>query len=218
MKELLQLNLGCGLNAHPDWVNIDSSILARLSKYTFLYGILCKLVKIDPVAWPTDIRVLDVTRGLPFPDGSAGAIFSSHFIEHLTLEEAHFVLGECYRCLCTNGVIRIITPDLFEIAKRYVEMTIDDPKSEHGKRFVTAMRLIDKPYTGIMKQVYKLFSRSKHLYMYDQWSLYELLENHGFQNIQRMTYGNSQIPNIKSLEDNGQHEMAICLEGIKKNK
>ena len=32
-NELLKLNLGCGLNTPPGWINIDASFTARLSKW-----------------------------------------------------------------------------------------------------------------------------------------------------------------------------------------
>ena len=45
-------------------------------------------------------------------DGSADAVNSEHFIEHLTLDEARVYLSEAYRVLRPGGLIRTTTPNL----------------------------------------------------------------------------------------------------------
>ncbi len=60
-----------------------------------------------------------------------------------------------------------------------------------------------------------MFSHSKHLYMYDEWSLRELFEQNGYKNVQRMNYGRSLISDIEKVEDKGRYKTSICLEGIK---
>jgi predicted SAM-dependent methyltransferase len=102
-NELKRLNLGCGLNAPSGWINIDASFTARLSKWRRVYAAVCKIMRIDPVPWPKNIKILDVRKGLPFPENSVQAIFSSHLLEHMSFEDANFVINECYRVLCKGG-------------------------------------------------------------------------------------------------------------------
>src|SRR6266481_6546302 len=67
-----KLQCGCGTNLLPDWLNTDiggTGLSCRTRAY------------------------LDVTRGLPFPDGSLARIFSEHMIEHLTLDQGRRFLG-----------------------------------------------------------------------------------------------------------------------------
>ncbi|MFH1702689.1 MAG: methyltransferase domain-containing protein [Nitrospirota bacterium] len=214
-KEPIKLNLGCGLNAPLGWVNIDASFSARLSNWRGLYNAMCKFARVKPVPWPKNIKIVDVRKGLPFSDGTIKAIFSSHMLEHMTYEDANLVIKECYRCLCEGGVIRIIVPDLYQIAKRYVDLMVTDPKGEHSYNFLQDLNMQEGSYKGLLKVLHKIFGHSRHRHMYDEWSLMDLLEKQGFKNIQRMCYGQSRIPDNEMVEDKGRHEMAVCLEGIK---
>ncbi|RKX93557.1 MAG: hypothetical protein DRP84_08275 [Spirochaetes bacterium] len=216
IKEPIKLNLGCGLNAPSGWVNIDASFTARLSKFKTLYNVICKIGRVKTVPWPKNIKILDVRKGLPFPDSAVEAIFSSHMLEHMTYEDANFVIKECYRCLCKGGVIRIIVPDLYQITKKYIDSVLTNPSGLHSHNFLKDLNIFKPIYKGIHKVIYEIFSHSRHLYMYDEWSLRELLEKYGFKEIEKMPYGQSRIQDIKLVEDKNRHKMSICLEGIKK--
>ncbi|HSQ25415.1 MAG TPA: methyltransferase domain-containing protein [Pyrinomonadaceae bacterium] len=106
-KDLL-INIGCGPNPLPGWVNLDS---ARSNE-------------ID-VVW-------DLRRGLPFPNESATAIFGEHVIEHVPRPDAEALLGECRRVLQTGGVLRLSTPD----AGRFLRSYAGDQKFLADERFV----------------------------------------------------------------------------------
>ena len=187
-KELIKLNLGCGLNAPSGWINIDASFTASLSRWRGLYNGVCKIARVKPVAWPKNIRVLDVKKGLPFSDGTVNTIFSSHMLEHMGFADASFVVKECYRCLCTGGVIRIIVPDLYQIARKYLDLVTADPKEEHSKKFLQDLNMQEGTHRGIWKLFGKIFGHSRHSYMYDQWSLRDLLEKYGFSQIEKKSY------------------------------
>jgi predicted SAM-dependent methyltransferase len=90
-----KLHLGCGTMAIPGWINIDID---------------------SPVA---DV-VLDLTRGLPFPDNSISCIFAEHVIEHFDYGQTQALLAECRRVLAPDGVIRLSTPDLTWLAVTYL--------------------------------------------------------------------------------------------------
>lgn len=81
-----RLHIGCGQQAIPGWINIDSQALPGVD------------------------RVLDVRRGLPFRGVSA--IFAEHFLEHIRFEDGLAFLKECRRVLADFGVLRITTPNL----------------------------------------------------------------------------------------------------------
>ncbi len=65
---------------------------------------------VDLVGHPVDLA-WNLAHGLPFPDGSAEAIFHEHLLEHLTLEAAAKLIEESYRVLSPGGVMRIAVPD-----------------------------------------------------------------------------------------------------------
>jgi predicted SAM-dependent methyltransferase len=58
----------------------------------------------------------DVREPLRWKNDSVDLITAHHLMEHLTREEGKFFLGECYRILKTNGVIRLSVPDLNTLA------------------------------------------------------------------------------------------------------
>src|SRR5437867_1291748 len=86
-KKGLCVNLGCGYRPRKGWINVDRSRGPEVQ-----------------VVW-------DLTRRLPFPDSSCSAIFSEHFIEHVSKEDAARLLNECHRVLQNGGVLRLSTPD-----------------------------------------------------------------------------------------------------------
>lgn len=82
----LKLNLGCGPNPKPGWVNIDLTDTA-------------------------DLR-LDLREPLPFADGSVSFIYTEHFFEHLEFpNEAEALLREALRVLGPGGTLSIGVPD-----------------------------------------------------------------------------------------------------------
>src|SRR5918992_2339635 len=89
------LNLGCGRTPLPGWTNVD-------------------------LAGRNDAALaLDVRRPLPFASGSVDAVFTEHLLEHLSYDDATFLLSECARVLGPGGVIRVVVPDFGRYARAY---------------------------------------------------------------------------------------------------
>jgi len=91
------LNVGCGQRFHADWVNVD-------------------LVPAD-----SSVRACDISKGLPFDDGQFDAVYHSHVLEHLDPAAGRALLAECLRVLKPGGVVRIVVPDLEQIATLYLQ-------------------------------------------------------------------------------------------------
>src|SRR5688572_6900627 len=107
----LKLNLGCGPNLKPGWVNVDLSPEADLH--------------------------LDLREPLPFEDGSVAMIYSEHFFEHLAYangfesgawsglelpghpSEALAFLRESLRVLMPAGVFSVAVPDAERAIRAY---------------------------------------------------------------------------------------------------
>jgi predicted SAM-dependent methyltransferase len=96
LKHPLLVNVGCGSRFHKDWINLD--LLGNFSPV---------------IPW-------DLHKNLPFPDGSCDAIYSCHSLEHFDQRDAKNLLFECRRVLKPNGILRIVVPDLENIAKTYL--------------------------------------------------------------------------------------------------
>ena len=91
------LNVGCGQRFHADWVNVD-------------------LMPVDKA-----VQSCDISKGLPFDDGQFDAVYHSHVLEHLEPDAGRDLLTECLRVLKPGGVVRIVVPDLEQIASLYLQ-------------------------------------------------------------------------------------------------
>src|SRR5438874_10391148 len=122
--ELKRIHLGCGLITPPGWIHVDGSLNARLAKHPWIRRALhsLSLLPADKMEVPWDSKVLihDVRKPLPFANDSASAIYASHILEHLYLEEGRALLGECLRVLAGGGVLRIVVPDVHSIVREYL--------------------------------------------------------------------------------------------------
>jgi predicted SAM-dependent methyltransferase len=90
-----KLNVGCGTKFHPDWVNVDM------------------------VSYSPKVQVVNLTKGIPFPDNSFDVVYHSQVLEHIPKEKAEDFIRECYRVLKPNGVMRVVVPDLENIVDEY---------------------------------------------------------------------------------------------------
>lgn len=95
-KKAKLLNVGCGRRFHSSWTNID------LESYT------------------PSVTQHDITQGLPFLDNHFDAVYHSHVLEHLDPRDGEKLLSECYRVLRPGGVLRIVVPNLEQIATLYL--------------------------------------------------------------------------------------------------
>ena len=87
----LQLHLGCNtVDFGPDWVHIDAAHHAHVSSH--------------------DVKTL------PFADGAASIVYSSHMFEYFDRDEAKEVLAEWFRVLMPGGTVRIAVPDFEAVA------------------------------------------------------------------------------------------------------
>jgi predicted SAM-dependent methyltransferase len=117
------LNIGCGTVFHPDWLNFD-------------------LVSTSP-----NVKTWDIRRGFKLEDTSIHACYSSHFLEHLSTYEAKHVLSECFRVLQSQGIFRIVVPDLETMARDYLksleELNWEDTQTLMNHEWMT-IELIDQ--------------------------------------------------------------------------
>ncbi len=90
------LNLGCGRRTHVAWHNVD---------FVGRNGVLAA----------------DLRRGVPFPDAVFDAVYNSHVLEHFERAQAPAFLAECRRVLRAGGILRVVVPDLENMARIYLQ-------------------------------------------------------------------------------------------------
>lgn len=84
----MKLNLGCGDDIKPGYLNVDFR-------------------QTHP-----DVHIADLSRfPWPFGDGSADEILMLDFLEHFPYSKTQTILMECYRVLKDDGILVVQVPD-----------------------------------------------------------------------------------------------------------
>lgn len=172
-----KLHLGCGYHIMPGWVNID----------------------IDSIV--ADVH-LDLRNPIPYSDKSILYIFSEHFIEHLSIEEARIFLRECYRVLVPKGVLRVTTPNLKFLVEHYLSEDLSSWK-DVGWMPQTACQMVNEGMT--------LWG---HKFLYDQPEIEKLFLSVGFSSVTFCSWGHSDHYHLCNLECRPYHGELI-VEGTK---
>jgi predicted SAM-dependent methyltransferase len=105
------LNVGCGdrYNKGPDWVNVDIESADK------------------------SVITHNLKNGIPFSDETFDLVYHSHVFEHIPKSDADFFISECVRVLRPGGVLRVVIPDLEQIALNYLRLLgkgISNPESK----------------------------------------------------------------------------------------
>ncbi len=122
--KLNYLNVGCGSKFHTAWHNID-------------------MVPRSP-----DVQQCNLFKGIPFPDNTFEVVYQSQVLEHFPKDKALPFLKECHRVLKPSGILRIVVPDLENIATEYLrllKLNIENPseKSESDYEWIL-LELLDQ--------------------------------------------------------------------------
>jgi SAM-dependent methyltransferase len=224
--KVLKINIGSGPHGKPDWVNLDWGALALLSKLPWLRRLLIALRLLPAhykTDWPSQPRLCDCRKKLPFADGSVDFAYSSSFLEHLPRWQALKLLRECHRVLHPGGVLRISVPDLRLLAEKYVQR--DQPYYAQlqppgvdaawtvGDSFVSTFQGHDMwsepDWVGRLRA---RFIRG-HLWMYDFHSLSRLLMAAGFKEVAHCEAGVGRVPDLDFLDIH--REQSLYVEAVR---
>ncbi len=200
-----RINLGCGLAVAKRWVNIDGSLSAFFAAFPpFVHKIIyrasganryysceeyCSLLK-------NHIFVHhDLAYGIPIRNDAVNFVYSSHFLEHLFLDEALQLLRESFRVLKAGGVIRVCVPDLAFAISLY--------ESGEKEKMLSSYFFVED----------KGSSFSRHKYMYDFELLKAKMEEVGFKDVILCTFQNGKTPDLEILDN--REEDTLYVEGVK---
>lgn len=212
----LRVNIGCGPNPIPGWLNFDNSLSVRLAAYPVVVPLLDRLGLLEEgqkrmirASQETPILWTDAARSIPLPAGSVEILYCSHMIEHLDREQAQSFLKEAYRVLRKGGVIRLATPDLRKMAEEYVR---------HGDADeLVAKTLLAAPRPKSLREKVKflLAGYRHHLWMYDGPSLARLLLAAGFSDAHVFGPGQTLINDPVGLDLYERMDESVYVEGHK---
>lgn len=201
------VQFGCGVCAPEAWLNFDAGPAFWLqSRLPFIWPLLKKRGFPD---YPKNIEYADVIKGLPVEAQSARAVYCSHVLEHLSLDELRKVLRNVFQYLCHGGTFRLVVPDLEQLIKTYVA----DPDAGAASRFMQESFLGEASVTrGIKSMPTALFGRSRHLWMWDYKGMEQELMAVGFTDIRRAQFGDSPDPYFALVESEGRWKDCLGIE------
>jgi len=205
--EPVKLNLGCGDSIIRGWVNVDYAVGARFAKIP-LFGWVNRRLKLFDISWDRNIVLHDLSKPFPWRTGSVDVIYSSHFLEHLSREEGRFFLRESSRVLRSEGIIRIVVPDLAFFVGEYLGQRIS------ADDFLLRLDVLYTQGNNRLKNKLAPFIQFPHRCMYDSAALLTACREVGFV-VQLRNPMESDIVDISVIEQSGRTDHAVVVEGRK---
>jgi predicted SAM-dependent methyltransferase len=185
-RDCIMLNIGCGDQLHPGFINID---------YYWLPGLdLC---------W-------DIANPLPFQDASIAGVFTEHCLEHLTLKAAENFVSDVFRILRPGGILRVVVPDAELFLRAYVNSAEGSFSSFPNPYDQCLMMEGSTP----MAVVNSIFRDHGHQYAYDYEALHMLLNNFPFTNIYRVGFRSGCNPRLL-IDNEDRCQESLYVEAVK---
>jgi len=195
--EVRKLQLGCGNNLLPGWLNSD----------------------VEPVS--PAVLTLNVTRPFPLPSEAFDFIFTEHMIEHLPFEVGSRMLQESHRVLRPGGRLRVSTPDLaFLVALHGTEST---PLQGEYIQWSTRNQVTWAPLPDGGYVINNFVRAWGHCFIYDVRTLERSMRSAGFDQIQRCALNQSEAPELRGLENESRMPPGFLqletftLEGVRRS-
>lgn len=168
------LNVGCGNNVHPEFINLD---------YTWRPGM--------DICW-------DITKRLPLEDKTIDGIFTEHCLEHVGHSECIGVLKEFFRILAPGGAVRIVVPDAGLYLDLYQRWKAGDTVPfpyVGGDGELDRLDDSRVQFTPMMA-VNRIFRGYGHHFAYDFETLASMLSHVGFVKISRTGFGDGRMASL----------------------
>ena len=165
-----KIQLGCGGNFFPDWLDTDVTLY-------------------DPKA-----VYMDITESFPIADSKFDRVYSEHAIEHITYWQGQHMLQESFRILKPGGRIRISCPDFQFLLDLYLN------PSELGTRYIKDTKPDWAPYSDKIFTFNNFVRDWGHQFIYDKQCLTNSLLAAGFVNVTEYRVGESNDIHFQNLE------------------
>ena len=212
MKKYVQY--GCGLSTPEQWENYDSSPSLIVQRLPIIGGLLSKYIQTKGFgAFPDNVLLGDIIKGLPVADESCDGVYCSHTLEHLSLEDFRVSLRNSYKILKKDGIFRCVVPDLAWAARKYVA-ALDAKNPQASLDFLGEDTLLGAPHRpkGFLQKLSALFGNHHHLWMWDSVSMKEELRKAGFREIRDCKFNDSTDEMFKYVENPERFVNAVAIE------
>lgn len=207
----LCVQYGCGLSAPSGWINFDASPTLRLQRLP-LVGAVATAAR---ARFPPSVKFGDVVRGLKIPTDSCSAVYASHVLEHLALEDFNKALVETFRILKPGGVFRLVVPDLRQLAERYLDRLASGESDANTQFFREACMGVERRARGLRGVVVSAFGNTAHLWMWDELSLTAALTKVGFSRVRRASFNDSTVEAFRDVEVESRFFDAVAIEAVR---
>lgn len=205
----LCVQYGCGNCAPEGWLNFDCSPTLRLQRLPVAGNLFRAVAR---TKFPASVRYGDIVSGLPIAAESAGAVYCSHVLEHLAMNDLHIAITNTLRILRPDGVFRMVLPDLRLIATQYVR----DPGPDASLTFMRDTGLgVESRARGLVSFARHWFGNANHLWMWDYESLSAALVAAGFRKPRRAAFNDSAEPRFTAVENADRWHHALGIECIR---
>ena len=208
MNKHFYLQYGCGMSAPDKWDNFDASPTLRFERMPF-FG---KLYTRNQSRFPRNVVYGDIVKGLPVNCEYYQGVYCSHVLEHLSLLDFRVALLNTHKILKTNGVFRLVVPDIEYFVNEYTESVSPDAAVDFLKRTSLGRETRARGISGL---IIEWLGNSHHLWMWDFKSLEKELRAAGFGNVRRALAGDSGDEMFRFAEDPDRWANALGVECIK---
>ena len=206
MKQIdqgLLVQYGCGFSAPAGWRNFDASPTLRFERLPVIGSLYSR----NGNRFPANVEYGDIVKGLPLSNESCAAIYASHVLEHLSLEDFQIALRNTFRLLKSGGVFRLVVPDLETLARKYLES--EDAQSSIDFMKATSLG-VENRSRGLRGFTRSWLGNSSHLWMWDFKSLSSELQEAGFNDVRKCNAGDDQT--FVAAEDPGRFVDSIAVQ------
>jgi hypothetical protein len=207
MKEYIQF--GCGLCAPPGWRNFDVSPTLRLQRLPVIGS---RLHGKNLPFFPVNAEYGDIVQGLPVALNSCRAVYCSHVLEHLALDDLRTSLKNVYSYLQEGGVFRFVVPDLEILARTYLASPEPDASLIFMEQACLGKRARPRTLRAFVRD---WVGNSSHLWMWDFKSMSAELSKSGFRRIRRAEFGDSEDPRFNDVEEADRWKDCLGMECVR---
>jgi predicted SAM-dependent methyltransferase len=210
----LCLHIGCGLIVGNSWKNIDISPSLKISKIPIIGEPIVGLI--GGPKWSHSVECQDIVKGLNVKPNSCDLIYASHVLEHLSLLDFHQAMTNIFTYLKPGGIFRTIVPDLEQYVNSYIQQQKDSRLvAQAASNFIKSIGMGEQQNrSGLTQRLKTAFANHRHQWMWDEWSLSEAFQEHGFKNIRRCQYGDFSDSRFAEIEQQQSFVNAVGIEGI----
>lgn len=210
----LYVQYGCGpFSAPAGWKNFDASPTLRIQQLPLLGPLLKHRMH---VTFPVDVLQGDILKALPgVPAGSCDGVYCSHVLEHLSYDDCLLAVRNTYHLLKPGGYFRCVVPDLEWAARAYVEDLASHDSGANTRFLERTMLGKRRRQRGLRGLLTTTLGNSDHLYMWDQFSLAQVLRQAGFTQVRPCRFHDCPDPMFRLVEEASRFENAVALEAIK---